>query len=260
VAILVYIVRRHRRDDYQGRYRVWLWAAFCWFLVSLDETAGLREGFKEILSHLTGTRVLGDGSIWWIACYFCLLGAVGTRLLIDMRECWLSAGSLLATAACYALATATRLGLVLADGGANQVMVEVGAEMVGNLFALLAMGLHARHVILDAEGLLGKRRKRLRRPFRLPSRTYAGGLEAGEGLIVESVPAEVPIKIRAPRGVALPSGATLVTTESGETAALVPTQTTVTAIPAVPRKLSKAERKALQRQIRAERDQGGFDG
>ena len=27
VAILVYAVRRHRTDDYQGRYRIWLWAA-----------------------------------------------------------------------------------------------------------------------------------------------------------------------------------------------------------------------------------------
>ena len=33
-------------------------------------------------------------------------------------------------------------------------MLEEGAEMVGNLFLLLAMVLHARYVILDAEGLL----------------------------------------------------------------------------------------------------------
>ena len=31
-ALLVYAVRRHRTDDYQGRYRIWLWAAACWFL------------------------------------------------------------------------------------------------------------------------------------------------------------------------------------------------------------------------------------
>jgi hypothetical protein len=28
-AILVYTVRRNRVDDYQGRYRIWLWAAAC---------------------------------------------------------------------------------------------------------------------------------------------------------------------------------------------------------------------------------------
>jgi hypothetical protein len=33
-------------------------------------------------------------------------------------------------------------------------MLEEGAEMIGNLLLLLAMGLHARHVLLDAEGLL----------------------------------------------------------------------------------------------------------
>ena len=68
VAVLVYTVRRHRKDDYQGRYRVWLWAAACFMLMSLDETASLHEGFKEMMTLLTGSAIFGDGSIWWITC------------------------------------------------------------------------------------------------------------------------------------------------------------------------------------------------
>ncbi len=48
VAVLVYSVRRHQVDDYRGRYRVWLWAALCWFLMASDAAASLHEGFRDL--------------------------------------------------------------------------------------------------------------------------------------------------------------------------------------------------------------------
>ena len=86
-AVMVYSVRRFKTDDYYGHYRIWLWAAACWLLLSIDETASLHEGFKEMMACVTGTRLHGDGSIWWVIAYGFLLAAVGTRLLIDMRHC-----------------------------------------------------------------------------------------------------------------------------------------------------------------------------
>ena len=161
VALLVYTIRRHKTDDYRGYYRVWLWAALCWLVMSIDETSSLHEGFMGMMSYVTGTRVYGDGSVWWVVPYFFLLGAVGTRLLVDIRHCRLSSIALLTTAGCYALAVATQ---VLGDGLTRSVMLEEGAEMVGNIFLLLAMGLHARYVILDAEGLLPAREPESNRP------------------------------------------------------------------------------------------------
>lgn len=153
VAVLVYTVRRYRTDDYHGRYRVWLWAAMCWFLVSVDKTGSVHEGIKEMMSVVTGTRIYGDGSIWWVIPYFFLLGAVGLRLLIDMRECRLSFSALVGAGLAYALSVAAQLGWLLGRGGAKKVMVEEGAELIGDLLILMAMGLHARFVILDAKGL-----------------------------------------------------------------------------------------------------------
>jgi uncharacterized membrane protein len=154
VAVIVYTVRRYKTDDYSGQYRVWLWAAMCWLLLSFDETASLHEGFKEMMAHLTGTRLFGDGSIWWVVPYAFLLGAVGMRLLLDMRPCRLSSTAFVGVAVCYVVAVAAQLEWVLSGTPARAIMLEEGAEMVGNLLLLLAMGLHARYVILDAEGLL----------------------------------------------------------------------------------------------------------
>jgi len=153
-ALLVYSVRRYRTDDYQGRYRIWLWAAMCWLLMSIDETGSLHEGFKEMMVAVTGARLFGDGSIWWVVPYFFLLGAVGSRLLVDMWECRLASAALLTAAGCYVLAVVTQLQWILPESGARGVMLEEGAEMLGNWLLFLAMGLYARHVILDAEGLL----------------------------------------------------------------------------------------------------------
>ncbi|MBN1590910.1 MAG: hypothetical protein JW888_15460 [Pirellulales bacterium] len=153
-AVVVYTIRRYKKNDYQGYYRVWLWAALCWGLLSLDETASLHEGFTGMMTYLTGTRLYGDGSAWWMIAYFFLLGGVGTRLALDMRECRRSFVAFLCVAACYGLAVIAQLGWIWETETARAIMLEEGAEMMGNLFLLLAMGLHARHVILDAEGLL----------------------------------------------------------------------------------------------------------
>jgi hypothetical protein len=150
-AILVYNVRRLRSDDYRGRYRIWLWAAMCCFLASVDVTASYHEAFKETLSRVAGTRVYGDGSVWWIAAWLFLFGGVGLRLVVDMRECWPSTATLIAGFSAYGLAVAARFGLPL---GTHGLMIEEGAKLSGALLLLMAFVLHARHVILDAEGLL----------------------------------------------------------------------------------------------------------
>jgi|YNPBryunderm2012_1023409.scaffolds.fasta_scaffold03286_4 hypothetical protein len=175
VALIVYLVRRYRRDDYQGRYRIWLWAAGCWGLMSLDNTANLHEGFQEMMVVLTGQRLGGDGSLWWVAACFFLLGGVGVRLLADMRECLLSCTVLVAAGLSYAAAVAVRLQWVPLPTDMQAVMVHQGAAMLGDWLLLLAMALHARHVILDAEGRLAAPGPTASTVLQAPSTTLPSG-------------------------------------------------------------------------------------
>jgi hypothetical protein len=153
-ALLVYSVRRHRTDDYQGRYRIWVWAAVCCLCAAADQAASLRDAFRDLMIGLTGTPLLGEGEMWWVVAYTLALGAIGSRLLIDMRSSRLSVGVVLAAAIAHTLTVAGRLGWILPDGGSQAVMFLTGSEMAGNLLLLSAITLYARHVILDAEGLL----------------------------------------------------------------------------------------------------------
>ena len=125
--------------------------------MATDQAASLREAFQAAMIALTGTTLLGDGTLWWVAVYVLIFGAVGSRLLLDMRPSRLSMAALLAAAVAQALVMASRLGWVAAGSGVDDVHVPLGSEMAGNLMLLSAMALHARYVLLDAEGLLPRR-------------------------------------------------------------------------------------------------------
>ncbi len=243
VAVLVYSIRRHKVDDYRGRYRIWLWAALCCMVMSLDKTAGLHEGFKEMMALVSGTRVFGDGSIWWIVPYFFLLGAIGTRLLVDMRRCVLSSTVLVGTAVCYGVGVASRFGWLVPVGSEHAVMLKGGAEMFGDLLLVLAMGLHARYVTLDAQGLILPPRRRTRRVVD----------EADEEMGLE-------IKVHPPHGIPRPATVPVQqprTFVNATPVAAAPAPAPAASAP-VQRKLTKEERKALKRRLdkmRKEREQ-----
>lgn len=156
VTLLIYRMRKQAVDDYQGKYRVWLWAALCWLVLGIDETSSLHEGFKEMMVQLTGQRILGDGSIWWAIPYAVVLGVVGLKLWFEMRPYRLSRVAFAGAAACYIVAVITQMGGIMPESGARGVMIEEGCEMAGNVLLLLAMTLHARYLILVASGVISE--------------------------------------------------------------------------------------------------------
>jgi hypothetical protein len=267
-ALLVWSLRRHRLDDYHGRYRIWLWAAVCWLVMSIDEACSLHEGFKELMTMLTGQRLLGDGSLWWVMAYTLVLGGLGLRLLMEMRECRTSAAALLLAGCSWVVAVVAQLDWLLPRSGARGVMIEEGCEMLGDLLLLLAMSLHARHTIFDVQGKLSTgdaQRKRVRRKKataetvpdtaeenasapRRPKRTAAPAVPepAEPRLPVKTAPTPTPVRTESPRPVPASEKRPAPQVNLRADAAQPP-------VPAP--KLSKAERRAQRRRDREERDQ-----
>jgi hypothetical protein len=240
VALIVYSVRRHRIDDYQGRYRIWLWAAACWFLLATDQAASLREGFRELMIGLTGSRLFGCGDIWWASVYTLLLGSVGSRLIIDMRANWPAMISLVLAGMVSGLAMAMRLGLTWLEPGKHEIMLRAGIEMGSSLLVLATMCLHARHVIFDAEGLL---------PSSEADADEESDLEADEDFERRDLPGggDAWLKIDSAHVKPHPTSHSKVSR-----AAPAPVSRT-SDLPPVQRKLTKAERKALKQRLLRER-------
>lgn len=250
LALAVYSVRRYRLDDYHGRYRVWLWAAVCWILLATDLAAGLHHAVREAMVLATGTKILGDGSAWWAIPYLFLLGGVGSRLLLDMRQCRCSCAALVAAAGCYAVAFAVRFGWLLGDGGHVTLVAKEAAMMGGHLWLLLAMGLHARHVILDAEGMLPRTQ-----PIPTPPAADSvdddeevAGPVAGSRVSIDPPHATPPPPARqfTPATAAQPAAAPVA-------AVRTPPASIQAAQSQVNRKLTKQEKRALRERLTAER-------
>lgn len=157
LAILIYSVRRHKVDDYRGHYHVWLWAAACWFVMATDVAANLHQALQQVMISVTGTRIVGDGSIWWVVTGLLLLGSVGSRLLIDMWSSRLSSAVFIfATVAYLTVLVAFFHGIVL-QSEVSQLLLVQGLLLGGHLLLAVSMGMHARYVVLDAEGQIPKR-------------------------------------------------------------------------------------------------------
>jgi len=131
--------------DFGPSRRLWLWAASCWTIMSIDECSSLHEAFKEMMSHLTGERIWHDGTLWWVIAYFLVLSTTGAALLWSMRKAPAAIGALFGTAGFYAVAVLCELSWILPKDKGG-VMLEEGCEMMGNFCVLISMGLFAKHL------------------------------------------------------------------------------------------------------------------
>ena len=97
-TLFVYALRRHRADDYHGRYRVWILMGLACLVASLIEGGGLGAVFRGGLRRLAAAGTLGD-SFLWPAGVATVLALVGLRLFFEIRRSRLAVAAL-ALASC----------------------------------------------------------------------------------------------------------------------------------------------------------------
>ncbi len=268
-AILVFTVRRHRLDDYRGHYRIWLWSAACWLLMSIDATANLHDGFGAVMTWLTGTRLFGEYSMWWLVVFGFIISAVSLRLLVDMRHCVVSAGALVVTAVCYAITMGIHFQCIPVqairwppvDVAVRAVAIGKGAMLCGSFLLWVSMISHARFVLLDAEGLLPRRRRSRSRAGDEVYVVNDGELLAGSGRTVRVHPPH-GVVLTSPEVVAvqspqvapvMASTPAVVVASTPQSAASLATGTGG-AVP-VERRLTKQEKKALRARLERMREE-----
>ncbi|MEX2140029.1 MAG: hypothetical protein WD894_12260 [Pirellulales bacterium] len=153
LSAFVYSVRRFRLDDYRGRYRVWLWGAALWLVMSIDGVADLRGAVRTIGVGLSGRVGLGDGVLWWLAPWSVLVVWLGLRMMLDARACRTATSSFLLGFGGVAVGfIIPQLSLSIAEHQA--VMVATACSSLGRWWLLFGLVAFARHVLLDAHGQL----------------------------------------------------------------------------------------------------------
>jgi hypothetical protein len=151
---LIYSLRRHRVDDFRGRYRVWMAAAIAGVLLSANSVVGAHEVVARALSHLTGWTALRGGAAWWLVLAGLPLGWITARLWLDVLECRLAALLMTGAVTAYTLAAISVVGWIPAGDSDVATLVTGTSALVANWLLLATVASYARYVVLDAQGLI----------------------------------------------------------------------------------------------------------
>ena len=158
-ALIVRLMRRHRRDDYQGRYRAWGWLAGLFALTACAGQVPLGDLFAAFVSDATGITLGPDGMGWWVLTAGLLYGAVGLWGVLPLHEraatgIWLSLcfAAWAASAACGWVVQGQTLPGQAVEG---RTLEAVGSTcwMAGAVLAAIAMLAAARTVLREVRGL-----------------------------------------------------------------------------------------------------------
>lgn len=158
-AGIVFSIRRHRVDDYRGRYRAWLWVAGALAWCSLDAATGLHESLGLAVSVLAGTPLDSPSLaaaclIGWLSLYGLLLSTLAIRVGIEIWPS-LPAFSALSTATLlYFLGGMAALEVITADSPLVASTVASSLVLLAHIAVASTVLLYARHVHLDAQGRL----------------------------------------------------------------------------------------------------------
>jgi hypothetical protein len=154
----IYSIRRHRIDDYRGRYRLWIWITILLVMASLDATVGLGQAIHAwILSATVAypTAVPESAKIVAGALGF----AIWLRLLVELKTSRGATAWLLTAAIFYVAAVVLRLSEAGRFSGSQGEILATFAVMIGHWLLTMSLIVYGRYVFLDSQGELVERTK-----------------------------------------------------------------------------------------------------
>lgn len=149
VAVIVRLMRRHRRDDFKGRFRAWGWMAVVLVTTALAGSVPLGRLVSAALTDATGMVLGPSGAGWWIALATVVLGAVSLWAVLPLHERLATASWLTVALVAWGISAA---GTLLADRRPWIPVVAAAAWSLASGLALVAMLAAARSVIREVRG------------------------------------------------------------------------------------------------------------
>ncbi|MDX1945274.1 MAG: hypothetical protein SFU86_07695, partial [Pirellulaceae bacterium] len=159
LAVVAFSIRRHRVDDYRGRYRVWLWMAGALAWGSLDAATQIHDSIGLLVAHLAGEQ-LGLGSlaaacrISWLAIYSLVFGTLAIRLALEVWQSTAAFAALGFAGLGYLVAILGQMEMLPSHGPLVDSTVQGGILLLAHVAIFSTVALFARHVALDATGRL----------------------------------------------------------------------------------------------------------
>lgn len=254
-SMLVYLIRRHRLDDYRGRYRMWQWATVCFMIGSFDAATSAHAIFQPAMIQLTGTRLLGDGAIWSVLLVGLAIAACLIRLVIEIRNSRLATTFVCLAAGSYIGFSVVSFHPAISAVELARVIAGSATLLAGHFCLVYAVALYGRHVYQEAQGTRRAARTKPVVADDAPPKKARGPLRRRKE-VVGSKNVRVDSAHEKPAADASPAAVPTISKKSVQKTVSEP----VELVPAgTPRSMSKAERRRL-RKLQRRQDRDGDDG
>jgi len=159
-ALVVRSMRRHRRDDFKGRYRAWGWLAGLFAVAACAGVMPLGALVAAFASDATGI-VLGPAGLgWWMLGATIAFAVVGLWAVLPLHERVATATWLVSALAVWAGGAAAGMFAAAEEGAPGWQVASNAAWISGAGMAAIAMLAAARSVIREVRGLPNRRESR----------------------------------------------------------------------------------------------------
>ncbi len=156
-SLQIYALRQHRRDDYRGTYRLWIWMAALLMFASLNCVVDLAAIVSSLICSWTAFSF--QGKSWLpVAIKLVVLSTLIARGLYEVRASRGSFALVLFVWVAYSTAAIIQIPAV------RPALVNLGQEatlgnclLFGTAALLMAELVYARFIFLQAHGLIQQR-------------------------------------------------------------------------------------------------------
>lgn len=153
VAMSVRQMRRHRLDDYQGRYRAWGWMAVLAVMAAAERQMPLSSFVSAVLSDATGLVLGPEGMGWWLGVSATACLAVALWAVVPLTD-------RLGTFLTLSLVAAGWMASAAFDWfGGGVLWMDLTARclgLAGDGLLLISMLVAARTVLREVRGEIGR--------------------------------------------------------------------------------------------------------
>ena len=154
LSVMIYRIRRHRLDDYRGRYRVWIGVPVLLALLSLDIVADFRSAISQAIVNSGQQQFANHADGWWIVIWAAVLGLTGIRLAFEIRHSKAALALQVISGVCLATFAVAQLDKITWPAQVVPELAQYGALLAGLGCFALSMVHYARYVWLDAQGFI----------------------------------------------------------------------------------------------------------
>ena len=152
ISLIVFHIRRHKIDDYKGRYRMWYVVAAVLGIASIDVITHAHRGLRDVMRLLVEQPPWQNQAIWWVLAWSIVGGLLALRALIEIRRCRLAVLTWLLGAACLAGSALLYLHTFEIAPALTHLMTRSALFLSGLHLLMFGAVLYARFVYLEAQG------------------------------------------------------------------------------------------------------------